>query len=396
MNKIKIPKSEFELRIQNIRGMMAERGIDAVLIYGDEYRKENLRYVSNVWTILERGALLLGMEGDPIVLCAPEGVKVAEEVSAWPDIRLLPEFACVTVPDVIDYPLAQYTSLKSLYEEMNTRHPVRKMGIAGFDAMSYDLGCTLRNAFPCELVNINDILFKLRLTKSEHEAACLREAGRIAECGVRAVMNADIIGMSEHQAASIGEAACRAAGAEAMIFTLFSSGERTETIVGRSSGKMIEDGDMIQCAFAVQYEGYVSTCQVPFAVGTASPDTERVLDVLFHAYDRGIRQLKAGNPMKNMVCAVRDYFAEQNLSEYDVYPPLHGIGCAEAESPYPDSNTETLFEAGMCANTDISLFGLPGGSNRVEAGFIVTKDGAECLTPYVTECCDRWLSGRNR
>ena len=43
MNKIKIPKSEFEQRIQNIRGMMAGRRIDAVLIYGDEYRKENLR-----------------------------------------------------------------------------------------------------------------------------------------------------------------------------------------------------------------------------------------------------------------------------------------------------------------------------------------------------------------
>ncbi|MBU9726788.1 hypothetical protein [Diplocloster modestus] len=59
MNKIKIPKSEFEQRIQNIRGMMAGRRIDAVLIYGDEYRKENLRYVSNVWTIFERGGAVV-------------------------------------------------------------------------------------------------------------------------------------------------------------------------------------------------------------------------------------------------------------------------------------------------------------------------------------------------
>lgn len=391
MKKIKIPKSEFERRIKNVRSIMKEKGLDAILVYGDEYRKENLRYVSNVWTIFERGALLFGMEGEPIVLCAPEGVEVAAEVSAWPDIRLLPEFACVTVPDAIDYPLAHYTSLKALFEELNAKHPIHKMGIVGFDAMSYDLGCTIKEAFPCELVNANDILFKLRLTKSENEAACLREAGHIAEAGVRAVMRQNIIGMTEHQAASIGEAACRAAGAEAMIFTLFSSGKRTETIVGRSSDKIIEDGDMVQCAFAVQYEGYVATCQVPFAVGTISSDTKRVLDVLFNAYDRGIKQLKAGSPMKQMVRAVRDYFAEENLSEYDVYPPLHGIGCAEAESPYPDSDTETLFEVGMCANTDISLFGLSGGSNRVEAGFMITETGAECLTPFVTECCLKWL-----
>ena len=59
MNKIKIPKSEFEQRIQKIRGMRAGRRIDAVLIYGDEYRKENLRYVSNVWTIFERGGAVV-------------------------------------------------------------------------------------------------------------------------------------------------------------------------------------------------------------------------------------------------------------------------------------------------------------------------------------------------
>jgi len=241
------------------------------------------------------------------------------------------------------------------------------------------------------LVDANDILYKLRLTKSDHERACLREAGSCAEAGVHAVLATDIIGMTEHEVASIGEAACRAAGGEAMIFTLLSSGKRTNTIVGRSSDKVIEDGDMVQCCLAVQYEGYVSTCQVPFAVGNYSEETRRVLDVLWNAYDRGIKQIIPGNPMKTMVRSVRDYFAEEKLSEYDVYPPLHGIGCAEAESPYPDSNTDNLFEPGMCANTDISLFGLPGGSNRVESGFIVTENGNECITPFVNECCKEWL-----
>lgn len=384
-------KEEFQTRIDNIRAIMRERDIDAMLVYGDEYRKENLRYVSNIWTIFERGALMFGLTGDPIVLCAPEGIKVCEENSAWFDFRLLPEFACVTVPDAIDYPLATYTNLSAVYMELDAKHPIKRMGIVGFDAMSYDLGLKMHKSFPCDLVNANDILFKLRLTKSDYERQCLREAGRAAEAGVKAVLAVNIIGMTEHGAAAIGEAACRAAGAEAMIFTLFSSGKRTETIVGRSSGKVIEDGDMVQCAFAAQYDGYVATCQVPFAVGHYSDDTKRVLNVLWTAYDRGIREIKPGNKMLNMVLSVRDYFGDENVSEYDLYPPLHGVGCAEAESPYPDSNTEKPFEPGMCANTDISLFGMPGGSNRVEAGFIVTEDGNECITPFVSECCNRWF-----
>lgn len=35
------------------------RKLDALLVYGDEYRKENPRYVSNFWPIFERAATLL-------------------------------------------------------------------------------------------------------------------------------------------------------------------------------------------------------------------------------------------------------------------------------------------------------------------------------------------------
>ncbi len=65
MNKICIPKSEFQERIENIKKCMYNENIDAMLVYGDEYRKENLRYVSNYWPIFERGALLIPKWGSP-------------------------------------------------------------------------------------------------------------------------------------------------------------------------------------------------------------------------------------------------------------------------------------------------------------------------------------------
>lgn len=121
-------------------------------------------------------------------------------------------------------------------------------------------------------------------------------------------------------------------------------------------------------------------------------ETRRVIDVLIRASEAGLPYLKAGVPMKEFVIAVREYFRKEGLAEYDVYPPLHGIGCAEAESPYPDENTEEVFSVGMTVNTDISLFGLPGGSNRIEEGFIITEDGAETLAPFVRKYCEEWLS----
>ena len=48
---IVIPQSEFQERIVRFQAEMAARNLDAILVYGDEYRKENLRYVSNFWPI---------------------------------------------------------------------------------------------------------------------------------------------------------------------------------------------------------------------------------------------------------------------------------------------------------------------------------------------------------
>lgn len=389
--KICISEREFRERIAKLNEKMKEMDLDAVIVYGDEYRKENLRYVSNFWPIFERGAMLMQRDGEPMTLCAPEGEQVAKEMSIWKDVRLVPDFLCVTVPDEIDYPLATYTSFKALAEEFRAKAPLKRLGVSGMDDMSAGLQKNIAESFGCELVDIAPVLFEMRLQKSPDEIACIREAARLAEVGYKALLEADIIGKTERYAASIAEGAARAAGAEAVIFTVFGSGDRSAKIIGRPENKIIEDGDMIMCALAIQYEGYVSTCELPFAVGNYSAETKRVLDVLIRASAAGYPYLKAGVPMKNFVCAVREHFRAEGLAEYDVYPPLHGIGCAEAESPYPDENTEETFKAGMTVNTDISLFGLNGGSNRIEEGFIITEDGAETLFPFMRAYFENWL-----
>ncbi len=90
-----------------------------------------------------------------------------------------------------------------------------------------------------------------------------------------------------------------------------------------------------------------------------------------------------------MVRAVKEVFKKHGLQDYDVYPPMHGIGLAEAESPYPDENATYPFKAGMCVNSDISLFGHPDGSNRIEEGFVIRKDGPESITPHIRELCEK-------
>ncbi|MEA4969957.1 MAG: M24 family metallopeptidase [Candidatus Pelethousia sp.] len=395
MNKPRIEKAEFRQRLDNMRVKMKELKVDAILIYGDEFRRENLRYASNYWPIFDRGAFVAALEGEPMVLTAPESKAVAEELCCWEDLRNVPDMCSSYVDDTIDYPYADYFSLADIANELRQKGKLERLGVVGVDAMCHDLYCAIEKAFACELVNMDKVLYRMREIKSVAELACMREAGRIAQAGIEAVMHADLIGMPETEAAGIAEAAARKAGAEAIVFTLCSSGKRTNHVVPRAStDKIIEDGDMVALGIATMYQGYTATCQIPFAVGNYSAESWTILDALIRAWELALPELRPNNPMKNIVVAVRDQFRREGLSKFDLYPPLHGAGLAEAENPYPDENTERAFAAGMCFNTDISLFGAPGDSNRIEAGYIITEDGNEAITPIVDAYCEKWLRER--
>lgn len=379
---IRIPQVEFEQRIERIQAELERRGLDALMVYGDEYRKENLRYVCNFWPIFERAACFIPSSGSPILAGAPEGEIYAREMSAWSDVRNVKEFACVSVPEEIDYPLASFSSFAEILGEVLGIG--KKLAIVGLWDIPAPIMERLKDAGDkLEIIDGSDIINYLRLIKTPAEIACLREAGRQACVGYEALLKTAIPGNYEVMAAGAAEGAARMAGAEDINFTVFGSGKRAATVIGRATNKIIEDGDMIMAALAVQYQGYVATVEYPFVAGKATDGQKRFLNALFEAAEVQQNYLCEGVVAGEMVYAVKKIFKKHKLSEYDVYPPMHGIGLAEAESPYPDENATYELRANMCVNSDISLFGHPDGSNRIEEGFVITKDMPESLTPTI-------------
>lgn len=379
-----IDKREFELRIGRIQDLLAQKGWDALIVYGDEYRKENLRYVSNFWPIFERAACFIPKKGDVILAGAPEGESYAREMTPFSDVRNIKEFACVSVPEEITYPLAHFSSMSDIIREVSGGG--KKIGLVGYWDIPGPIYDRITRAYDgIEIIDASSILNELRLIKSEGEIACLKEAGRQACVGYEKLIEACVPGNTEVQAAGAAEGAARAEGAENINFSVFGSGRRCDTIIGRATSKVIEDGDMIMAAMAVQYEGYVATVGYPFVAGKASLAQEAFLNVLFEAADVQCKYLKNGCIAGDMVQAVKQVFKKYGMQQYDLYPPMHGVGLAEAESPYPDENTTYELKNGMCVNSDISLFGHPDGSNRIEEGFVIREDGAESLTPTIRQ-----------
>ncbi len=236
------------------------------------------------------------------------------------------------------------------------------------------------------MVNADKVIYEMRLIKSAAEIEALRKVWQVCDQGYRAILNADLVGLTETQAAALGEKAARDAGAEHIVFSIFASGKRTDTVIGRASEKVIESGDMVMAALAVQYDGYIASDEWPFvAGGKPKPDQFELIRHLIKAEQLGIGMIRDGVIAGQVVSAIRDYFAENGLTKFDLYPPIHGNGLAEAELPYPDEKTSYAFRTGMGVNFDVSLFGLPNvGSNRVEEGFVVDRNGLIVLSDLIS------------
>ena len=383
----KLPKQEFRTRIQRLRQEMSRDGTDIFVIYGDEYRRENLRYVSNYWPIFERGMLFVSLDRDPVLLASPECEHLARDMSAWPDIRLVREVGMSYVPEEVDFTNIKFTTVGDVVSELRGGKRHIKVKMSGIDAMSVVLYERLKTLIPQATIENGDaVLYALRLVKSPNEIQMLKEAWRVCDAGYKAVLDADIVGLTESQAAAIGEKAARDAGAEHIVFSIFCSGERTNTVVGRPSQKVIEKSDMIMYALAVQYEGYIASDEWPFVAGR-KPNRKQAefIHHLVKSEDLGAGSIRAGVVQGEVVRRIRDYFRDNGLEPYDLYPPIHGNGLSEAESPYPDENSKAEFLEGHGINFDVSLFGLPDlGSNRIEEGFIVTGSGLLTLSNLIS------------
>ena len=169
----------------------------------------------------------------------------------------------------------------------------------------------------------------MRRVKSPSEVEALKKAWAICDIGYKAVLDADIVGLTEIQAAAIAEKAARDAGAEAIIFSLFTAGEkRTNIVVGRASENVIKRGDMIMFAFAVQYQGYIATNQCP--IRWQEPTKSKNFLEFSWGWVLGW-SFREGFPRESSQTNTW-LFCGYGLSKYDLFPQCTAMG-SEAESP---------------------------------------------------------------
>ena len=99
-----------------------------------------------------------------------------------------------------------------------------------------------------------------------------------------------------------------------------------------SSARVLNEGDIVSVDVGAFYDGFHGDNAATFAVGTVSPEAQKLLDVTRDSLYKGIEAAIAGNRIGDIGCAVQTYVEENGFAVVRQYIG-HGVGQELHEDP---------------------------------------------------------------
>ena len=175
--------------------------------------------------------------------------------------------------------------------------------------------------------------------KSEREIELMAEAGKILERVHNELEKALRPGMSTKDIDTLGEEIIRSYGCIPSFLNYngypasICVSVNQEVVHGiPDKHRIIQEGDIVSLDAGVIYKGYHSDAARTHAVGEASEEAKKLIQVTKECFFEGIKFAKAGNHLFDISGAIGRYAEERG---YGVVRDLcgHGIGTALHESP---------------------------------------------------------------
>jgi len=234
-------------------------------------------------------------------------------------------------------------------------------------------------------VNGDDVMFDVRMIKSEAEFEILREANRITEAAMKEAIAFCQPGVTEWQVEARARKVMYEMGAEGTSYAIWvCSGPNTRNALCRSTERVLEEGDLVQLTFGAKYKGYCGNMCRPLTLGPPKPEHEKIMSISLQALNQTLEMMQPGADSREIFDAFDKLLASHGMEKWALYGPAHGTGTQECEGPWLDGKKPIILEPGMAFNVDIWLSdGVQGV--RYEDAVIITEKGGEILTHYRRE-----------
>lgn len=384
MANVKIPDGEYKERIQKAAKLVAEKGLDVLVVNSNEAEFANARYFSGFWPLFERAGVAISATGDAALMVGPESKVFAADFGKIEKQFVLKEYRESADPS---YPELQADTYTDVFKAIGVTGKKLRIGVASFLDTSVVMMEGLTHNYPeAEIVRADDIMVTLRSIKSENEIACMKEGFRIVELATQEVIRNIKPGVTECYMIGIAQKVIYENGAEyeGLPMYIFSEKSTSHAISRSSPFRKIGANDIVQLNLSCRVDGYSPSVGIPICMGKLTEERRKFIEFGLEAHNWTEDSVKAGVLASDIAKGFYKFYQDNGYEKNYVYGPCHGTGMIEVEAPWMETDSNYELQPNMTFQIDTFLmadtFGL-----RWEKGIAVTENGCEALCSPIGE-----------
>ncbi len=372
-----IARSEYESRLNTLRARMKKEGLDALIIFSDEYRSGHGTYLTGYrpLNVIEESPQVVLLVGDeaPVVLIGRLNLYAAKDVVWIKDIRPFHLAA-----DHLREILAPVASKKAT------------IGLIGDNLLPMTLFKKIKDAAPdAEFRSVTRILIEQRQVKTPAEVELMRRAAHINDEVLAIALKQIKVGMSEIQVAGICEAAARERNADIGSATVIMAGKNTNYPAWRADETRVGSGDFVLIDFNPSVGNYANDGGITVLMPGGSAEQKRALKLGHKVLKDVVANIKPNQSAltvhQMMLERVEEAGFAPNFVPYTkgLRGVGHGVGVDVVEAPNLSSDSDFTLLAGMTLALKFDLHGMTTGGLRAEVVVHLTENGADPLNRLV-------------
>lgn len=370
------PISEYRTRIRRVRESMETAHLDAIVVFGNTGDPGDVVYLSNFIPFGGNAVVVLPLDAEPTLVT--DAVLHGEPINSQAWMAWMEDFVAV------------HRSPKefgaTVRKALGKARP-KRVGLVGRETIPASLWSEIGSL----RVDWTDFWFdftSVKSIRSPREVSLLREVGRITASAMSAAIESTRAGRTESEiAAAAGETLLREGAHDRAFGTIVNSGPRSGIKHSYPTDRKLRKGDMVYLDMGAVKYGYQSDMSRTVVVGGANPEQRRVLDTVEEAFDTLTAMMRPGARTSELVAKGEEIALRSGLRKLyrgRIYLGLsvhHAIATSFFEIPslgLPD----TVLEPNMSFAFEPMAHILDFGTAVIEDCILITKGGAESLTPY--------------
>lgn len=384
------PSDEYISRYQKAQRLMADNGIDALIVSG----KENVIYFSGIQTIgwhskhRPLGVVLpQTADREPMLVLSESLESVAHDTSwieglrPWGGRRSGKE-----TPDPV-------VGIQQAVSELDLKHATvgMELGYGQRIGMSQADYTKLTKGLPeVNFVDASNLLWQLRMIKSPREVEALRKACAATDAAFESGFSAMRSGMTEKELAGIMFARMAQETNERPGFMMVRSGPRKYSMVNvEPFNKPLNKGELVVVDAGAVYKDYWGEFMRMACIGEPTAEQRRFFDAELESMQAGVEAVKPGVTTGEIFDACYTVLSDRGFGEHLTLARVgHCVGLDMHEPPSIDRGGTTVLQPGMVLTVEPIFSDQPHyqiGNFGVEDQVAVTETGYELMSHFPKE-----------